>query len=140
VEKKVTLLSRRCFVLLDATRAKAATAGIRGRNFKGGRTLSRGLSSRKDGQCTVEILCAGSAARRLRLNHVGEALKPLGREDAHGCRSYDDKDRNVATRPRCESLFHRGDGLAGLPWLTYRRAHDRSESAREPTRIVSTDS
>lgn len=35
------------------------------------------LVSRKDGQCTVEILCAKSGASGAHLNHVGGALKAI---------------------------------------------------------------
>jgi len=88
---------------------------LRPQVFAGGISRAGGsFLSRKDGQCTVEILCAGSA-RQLRLNHVGEALKPLG------CRTP------TAAGPTMRKIASRRgrvarvivSGLAGLPWPTY---------------------
>ncbi|KAL0106744.1 hypothetical protein PUN28_015351 [Cardiocondyla obscurior] len=63
---------------MHARGPKVAAAGIRGRNFKGAAAEPVwGLASRKDGQCTVEILCVKSGASGAHLNHVGGTLKAI---------------------------------------------------------------
>lgn len=83
------------------------------------RRVSLGLASRKDGQCTVEILCAKSGASGAHLNHVGGALKAIktpGRPRTAGpaMREISVLDRDA---PTCRHCFN--NSTLRPPWLLH---------------------